>query len=75
MAVIISTRPLDDAMIDAAVLAEHHIKCLPAPMMTINPMAIDLNQCRNNIPADAVALTSRHAVAMITGTAWANAPI
>ncbi len=75
MAVIISTRPLDDALIDADVLAEHNIKCLPAPMMTINSLNIDVDQYRDDISADAVALTSRHAVELIAGTAWANAPI
>ena len=72
---VISTRPLEDALIDADVLAEAGITCLPAPMMTINPIDIDLDSLADTDDVGAVALTSRHAVGIIAGSRWANYPV
>lgn len=75
MAVIISTRPLDDALIDADVLAASGIKCLPAPMMEINPLPVDAEQLFDKVDAEAMALTSRHAVGLMALSRWVEKPV
>lgn len=75
MACVLSTRPREDALIDAEVLARSGIDCLPAPMMRIVPLNIDIDVLFDDIDADAVALTSRHAVSFIAGTRWAEKPV
>ena len=75
MAVIISTRPLDDALIDADVLSASGISCLPAPMMEIKPLPIDAEQLFDDVDAEAMALTSRHAVGLVAASRWAEKPV
>jgi uroporphyrinogen-III synthase len=72
---IITTRPLDDALTDARELAESGVTCLAAPMMSIRPVSIDLDHLFKTEPADAVAVTSRHAVGPVAQTAWASKPV
>ena len=69
---VLSTRPREDALIDADVLARSGIECLPAPMMRIVPLQTDIDALFDNIDADAVALTSRHVVNLIAQTRWAQ---
>jgi uroporphyrinogen-III synthase len=71
MGMVITTRPLDDALIDSQVLAKSGVTCLAAPMVSIKPLNVDLNHLFETEPADAVALTSRHAVGLMARTAWA----
>ena len=66
---------MDDALIDADVLAGSGLVCLPAPMMTIEPLDVDLDQLFDDIDAEAVALTSRHAVQIAARSRWADKPV
>ena len=66
---------MDDALIDADVLAGSGLTCLPAPMMTIEPLDVDLDQLFDDIDAEAVALTSRHAVHIAARSRWADKPV
>ena len=75
MAVVISTRPLEDALVDAEVLARSGITCLAAPMMTIIPFETNIDVIFDKINVDAVALTSRHAVGFISETRWTEKPV
>jgi uroporphyrinogen-III synthase len=72
MGIVITTRPLDDALFDSQVLAKSGVACLVAPMVSIKPLNVDLNHLFETEPADAVALTSRHAVGLMARTAWAS---
>ena len=75
MSVIITTRPLEDALIDAEILASSGITCLTVPMLEIHPLDIDLDQLHKTHEAEAVALTSRHAMKLILPSAWSTKPL